>query len=330
MDIVIDNLLKIQLNKLNIQITQLYLNRMKRISLLLFILISTLCEGQELKTLDYPDSLIKKRRNAVIISESIATISSLALLHEVWYKNYNTGKFHLFNDGKEWLQVDKTGHAMVSYYMGIAGIEALKWSGVKKNKATIFGGSLGLLYLTGIEFLDGYSDRWGFSGYDMLANTSGTALAIGQNLIWDEQRIKLKFSTHQTEFAAYRPNLLGSNFTERILKDYNGQTYWLSLNIKDFLKEESNFPSWLNVAFGYGAEQMVTGNVHADWCLTNPICDDLTRYRQFYLSFDADLSKIEYKRKFFKLLFGSFGFLKFPAPTIEFNKNGLKGYLLYY
>ena len=159
----------------------------------LFIIISAPCKGQEMKTLDYPDSLIKKRRNAVIISESIATISSLALLNEVWYKNYNTGKFHFFDDGKEWMQVDKIGHAMTSYYAGIVGIEVLKWSGVKKNKATIWGGSLGLIYLTGVEFLDGYSDKWGFSGYDMLANTSGTALAITQNLIWDEQRIKLKF-----------------------------------------------------------------------------------------------------------------------------------------
>lgn len=303
---------------------------MKRNSLLLFIIISFLCEGQEMKILDYPDSLIKKRLNTVIISESIGTISSLTLLNEVWYKNYSTGKFHFFNDGKEWMQVDKIGHAMVSYYVGIAGIEALKWSGAKKNKATIWGGSLGLLYLTGVEMLDGYSDKWGFSSYDMLANTSGTLMAVGQSLVWDEQRVKLKFSTHQTEFAAYRPNLLGSTFTERVFKDYNGQTYWLSLNIKDFLRDESNFPSWLNVAVGYGAEEMVTGNIGADWCITNPICMDLRRYRQFYLSFDADLSKIEYKRKFFKLLFGSFGFLKFPAPTLEFNQNGIKGHLFYY
>jgi len=313
-----------------IQITQLYLIRMKRISSLLFIIISSLCKGQEIKILDYPDSLIKKRRNTVIISESIGTISSLTLLNEVWYKNYSTGKFHFFNDGKEWMQVDKTGHAMVSYYLGIAGIEALKWSGAKKNKATIWGGSLGLLYLTGVEILDGYSDKWGFSGYDMLANTSGTLMAIGQSLVWDEQRVKLKFSTHQTEFAAYRPNVLGSTFAERVFKDYNGQTYWLSLNIKDFLKKESHFPSWLNVAIGYGAEEMVTGNIDADWCMTNLICIDLKRYRQFYLSFDADLSKIEYKRKFFKLLFGSFGFLKFPAPTLEFSQNGIKGHLFYY
>lgn len=303
---------------------------MKYSVLVIFITPFFLSFGQSSSILEYSDSLNKKRRNAVVLTESIGTVSSLALLNEVWYKNYSTGQFHLFNDGKEWLQVDKIGHTMVSYYVGIAGIEALKWSGVKKNNATIWGGTLGLIYLTGVELLDGYSDKWGFSGYDMLANTSGTALAIGQNLLWEEQRIKLKFSTHMTNYAAYRPNLLGSSYMERVLKDYNGQTYWASINIKDFLDAESKFPSWLNIAIGYGAEEMISGEIDAEWCLTNPICDDFNRYRQFYLSLDADLSKIEYKRKFFKLLFGSFGFLKFPSPTLEFNKNGIKGHLLYY
>ena len=303
---------------------------MKQYLLVLFYVIPSIVIGQKNNLFEYPDSLNKKRRNVVVLSESIGSISTLVLLNEVWYKNYSTGKFHFFNDAKEWLQVDKVGHAMTSYYVGIAGIEALKWSGVKKTNASIWGGSLGLFYLTGVELLDGYSNNWGFSGYDMLANASGTFLAVGQNLAWEEQRVKLKFSGHLTDYAAYRPNLLGSTFSERMLKDYNGQTYWLSVNIKDFFNEKSKFPSWLNVAIGYGAEEMISGNVDAEWCLSNPICEDFNRYRQFYISLDADLSKIQYKRKIFKLLFGSFGFIKFPAPTIEFNKHGVKGHLFYF
>ena len=45
---------------------------------------------------------------------------------------------------------------------------------------------------------------------------------------------------------------------QQVLKDYNGQTYWLSANIWSFNKE-SNFPRWLNVAFGYGADGMLYG-----------------------------------------------------------------------
>ena len=40
---------------------------------------------------------------------------------------------------------------------------------------------------------------------------------------------------------------LGSTHLERALKDYNGQTYWLSLNIKSlFNLNDTYFPEWLS------------------------------------------------------------------------------------
>jgi len=59
----------------------------------------------------------------------------------------------------------------------------------------------------------------------------------------------LKYSFSKTAYAKLRPNTLGGNFIQQALKDYNGQTYWLSANIWSFNKE-SNFPKWLNIAFG--------------------------------------------------------------------------------
>jgi hypothetical protein len=44
-----------------------------------------------------------------------------------------------------------------------------------------------------------------------------------------------------------------------MLKDYNGQTYWLSVNLHSFYKG-SKIPKWLNLAIGYGANGMLTGN----------------------------------------------------------------------
>ena len=161
-----------------------------------------------------------------------------------WYKNYPQTNLHLFNDSKEWLQLDKFGHATTAYYMGLSGIEIMKWSGVKGKKRSIIGGSLGLVYLTGVEFLDGVSSQWGFSLSDVAANAGGSFLVIGQDLLWEEQRVRLKISSHLTDYAQYRPNLLGSFFSERLLKDYNGQTIWLSGNIGSFLPEESKFPKW--------------------------------------------------------------------------------------
>jgi hypothetical protein len=93
----------------------------------------------------------------------------------------------------------------------------------------------------------------------MAANAMGTGLYVGQELLWQDQRLLLKYSFHRTDFAQVRPNVLGDGLTEEFLKDYNGQTYWLSANINSFLNLDF-IPDWLNLAFGYGADGMLTGN----------------------------------------------------------------------
>jgi hypothetical protein len=153
---------------------------------------------------------------------------------------------------------------------------------------------------------------------------AGTALYVSQDLLWNEQRITPKFSFHQTKFASQRPETLGSSFNEQVLKDYNGQTYWLSFNIQSFTK--GNFvPKWLNLAVGYGANGMTGGSFNPPYIDVDGNQLYFDRYRQFYLSLDADLSKIQTKSKFLKGLFKTIGFIKIPAPAIEFNKNGING-----
>src|SRR6185295_5087521 len=110
------------------------------------------------------------------------------------------------------------------------GIDFFKWGGLGRGKAIWFGGMLGSVYQTTIEVLDGYSKEWGFSVGDFAANTAGSLLVVSQELAWDEQRIVLKYGFQKSKYARYRPNLLGSNLRESLLKDYNGQTYWLSVN----------------------------------------------------------------------------------------------------
>lgn len=281
---------------------------------------------------EYSDTLNKTRRNCVWGVEGIGAISSISLLNSVWYKNYPRSPLHSFNDNDEWLQMDKVGHAMTSYYIGLCGIEAMKWSGESNRRAALLGGSLGLVYLTGVEILDGTSAHWGFSWGDMLANGTGFVLASGQEFLWNEQRIKLKVSSHLTTYALYRPNVLGSNYSERLLKDYNGQTYWLSASVKSFVfTDVERFPNWLNIALGYGAEEMIAGNEIASFCQEYPdLCGAFNPHRQFYLSLDVDLTKIEWKRKIWRTIFGSIGWIKFPAPTLEFGNGMVKGYWFYF
>jgi uncharacterized protein YfiM (DUF2279 family) len=273
------------------------------------------------------DTLNQTRLKGVVLSEGVLASGALIGLNQLWYADYPQSKLHSINDSSEWYQMDKAGHVFSSYHMGAFGYSALNWSGCSKKNKLIYGSTLGLAFLSVVEVFDGYSAEWGYSWGDMVANASGTALFVSQELLWNEQRITPKFSFHTTEYASLRPNVLGSSLSEQILKDYNGQTYWLSANVGSFFKS-SKIPKWLNVAVGYGAEGMLTGNVENNTAFSS---FETKRCRQFYLSLDADLTKIKTKSHFLSTFFSIFNSIKIPAPTLEISTlQGIKFRYLYF
>ena len=272
------------------------------------------------------DTLHAPRRNAVVITEASLATLSLIGLDQLWYADFPRSKFKTINDTDEWLQMDKLGHVFSSYQIGRVGANALRWSGVSKKDQLIYGSTLGFGFLTAVEIFDGYSEEWGFSWSDMVANGLGTGLYVGQELLWDEQRITMKYSFHQTQYANQRPDKLGDGFLEELLKDYNGQTYWLSANVHSFFKE-SKIPKWINVAFGYSAEGMLTGRAEN----VNNIFITQNRQRQFFLSLDVDLSRIRTNSRVLRTVFDVLNVIKVPFPAIEFNgKNGVKLHYIYF
>ena len=294
--------------------------------IILFVLLPLLSFSQsKLDAFLTPsDTLNKPRRNAVIISEASLGAITLLGLNQLWYADFERSKFHTINDNNEWLQMDKFGHVFSAYQLGKHGAQLLNWSGVSERDQLLYGSTLGFTFLTAVEVLDGYSEEWGFSWGDILANGAGTSLYIGQELLWKEQRIALKYSFHQTKYAKQRPDKLGENYLEQILKDYNGQTYWLSANLHSFFKD-SKIPKWLNVAVGYGAEGMLTGSKDVD----NQVLITNQRYRQYYLSFDLNLNAIRTNSKLLKSVFNVLNMIKIPFPALEFNKNGTVFHLFY-
>ena len=133
------------------------------------------------------DSLNHKRLNTVIIAETVIYSGTMLGLYTLWYKDVPSSSFHFFDDNKEWNQMDKVGHAMTSYYVGKAGYEVMKWSGVNNKKAIWYGGTLGLFLLTSVELFDGFSSEWGFSWGDVGVNAAGSGLFIAQQVGWNEQ-----------------------------------------------------------------------------------------------------------------------------------------------
>ena len=255
---------------------------------LLIFSLSTRCQTNE----NYPDTINKKRLNTVIYTSAGLYTATLGVLYLGWYKDNESSSFHWYNDNKAWLQVDKVGHTTTAYIMSNYAYWSLRWAGVDNNKSALYGGLMGWTAMTVIEILDAFSAEYGASPGDLIANTAGVAFFTGQQLLWKEQRLRLKFSYHPTEFAQYRPDLLGETGLQRMLKDYNGQTYWLSANINSFLRDESRFPKWINVSFGYGATGML-GSYSNPTSWNGNELPYYNRTRQYYFSLDVEWTRIK-------------------------------------
>jgi hypothetical protein len=304
--------------------------KLKQLQYCFFIglIFQTVCAQNALNNFLKPsDSLNQKKRNTVFISETLLAAGTLIGLNQLWYADYPRSSFHFINDNAEWLQMDKLGHTYSSYQLGRFGAEMLYWSGASKKQQLIYGAGLGFAFLGSVEILDGFSSQWGASLGDIASNAAGTAMYVSQELIWSEQRIVPKISFHTTQYASYNPSVLGSSLSEQILKDYNGQTYWLSANLYSFFKKET-IPKWVNIAVGYGAEGMIRGNNEA---LATFSGENPERFRQFYLSLDVDLTKIETKSPFLRSIFSVLNTIKIPAPALEYSSHsGLKFHYLYF
>lgn len=268
----------------------------------------------------------QKKHNAIFSSLSIgASATSFIGLNSLWYKDYPRSNFHFFNDSKEWMQMDKCGHAFTAYQLGRNFYNTLITSDSNRNRNIFLGGASGLIYLTSIEILDGKSTQWGFSKSDMVANTFGYFLFASQEYFLQQQFISLKFSYHKSAFANVRPETFGHNFQQRLLKDYNGQTYWLSAPLSLNRSNTKRFTRWLCISFGYSIDE----NVFADNNINS--VNNFQATREFFFSFDADLNRIEWRRKWMKKIASVINFIKIPSPTIGIRSDGkVKVYPVYF
>jgi hypothetical protein len=233
----------------------------------------------------------RKTLYKAIAFESVYYAGAMLVLQNSWYKDRKVVPFHFYNDNKGYLQVDKFGHAFGAYVESYVGYHCLLNAGVSKSNALIYGGSLGLILQTPIEIMDGIHDGWGFSWGDMAANAIGSGLFAGQELLFNEQIVTYKFSYWESDYSHKANGYLGKTTMDRLLKDYNGHTYWFSMPVNKLIFNK-HIPFWLNIAVGYGANGMYgeNGNISEYNGVQIPAT---TRYRQYLLSLDIDWTKIK-------------------------------------
>lgn len=273
-----------------------------------------------------PDSLAinKKRLYPAITATALGYSATMGALSKVWYSKNDRSSFHFFNDVSEWGQMDKAGHTYITFHESIVFSELLQWCNLRERKALWIGATTAFAIQSSIEIFDGFATNYGASLSDIVANGVGAAGFVSQQLLWNENRIIPKFSFYTNDLATQRPNVLGSNYTEQLIKNYNGQTYWLAFNIKSFLFRNRKFPSWLAISLGYGARNMIYARYESNQQI------GLLPYRTYLLSLDLDLSKIHTKSKFVNYIFRRLNMIHIPAPALEWNENGIKLHPYYF
>ncbi len=258
------------------------------------------------------------RLRTTILAASTFYAGTIAYSYYSWYKDTPNSKFHWHNDNSSWLQLDKFGHTTTSYVFSEYSYNVLRWAGLDNKKAAIYGALIGFGSLTSIEIFDGFHSIWGASWGDLIADACGPLLFSSQQIAWKEQRMRIKFSyLPSNRYAPLNPSILGDNHFERIISDYNSQTYWLSVNMASFLPlSSSRFPKWLNLAFGYGGQGLAVSPQYDD---SGDILPDYIRTREYSLSLDVDLTKIPTHSKPLKILFKVASFIKIPFPRIGYD-----------
>lgn len=255
---------------------------------------------------------------------------SFIALNKAWYADYNRSRFHFFNDVPEWNQMDKAGHVWTTYHVSRASKEMWAWTGLNKRSSAVLGGVSGMVYQSIIEIQDAYSAEWGFSWGDVGANVAGAGLFVLQELTSGKQNVVVKMTFWPKRYSANlvgrRNELFGGSIAERVLKDYNSQTYWVSANLRSIVPG-LKVPAWLNVAVGYGADGMFGGRSN-EWIDKQGVHQDfrsVERVRKFYLSPDVDLTRIRTRSKVLRKVFFVLNVVKVPAPALQLkSKKGIR------
>lgn len=245
---------------------------------------------------------------------------SMVALHQLWYKDYGSSKFHFFNDAGEWKGMDKVGHFVTANRVN-SGIYAMYTaSGFSPQRAMWRSAIISTAFQTTVEVFDGFSTAWGFSWADIASNTAGTAAFCLQQQFFKEQLVKFKFSFWPSKFNKYRPSLLGQSFPNTLLKDYNAQTYWASFSLAR-ATGFSKLPAWLCLSFGYGVNALTGARVNSSIDGLLPPSNEL-RASEFSLGIDIDLVKIKTRHRWLRRCFNVVNIIRLPLPAVTYLSTG--------
>lgn len=229
--------------------------------------------------------------------------------------------WHTFDD---WynsnLNVDKLGHVWGAQAYAHTAYWLFRWTNMTHAQSLWWSGGLAWTLQFEMECTDGFYRKWGFSWWDVAANTAGAFWPALQDAVPALRTVSLKMS--------YRPSAsMNARWVDYPLVDYDGYTYWLALTVDDVLPASVKpyWPDWLGVAVGYGADRTMLGKQVYNSDASNHGLGD----QQWYLALDYDLRRLPGDTPFLRFLKDELNLVHWPSPAVRISP-GAVWYGLYF
>ncbi len=257
------------------------------------------------------NSLRAQQDSATTSSLILASIAPTVFIGTALVQNYfdfwlNADKvpFHISSDPPYAFHNDKFGHAFYASFSADIIKESYIQAGVDRKTSAWIGASSALFAQTLVEIGDGFhghEDYYGFSPGDEFADIIGSALPLLKEYIPFVKRFDYKIGLYPS------PALKQGAF-RGILDDNESQFFWLSADIHDAFGEW--YPSWLNIALGYGVE-----NLPSSAFLPNR--NGLTPRSLVYIGFDLNLKALPIRGKVWEIIAEVLSHYRLPFPALQ-------------
>jgi hypothetical protein len=226
---------------------------------------------------------------------------------KAWWSGEKADHFFFHADWDEnFRDQDKFGHAFGGYHLARFGAAFLRSACMSKPKAVIWSAAYAALFQVQIEIWDGMFKKYGFSYADLIANTTGTALAVLHETNPATRAIRPTISYSKSAAMRNADNIPGEL---RPSLDYSGQTYWLSADVNALLPQESKkyWPSFLRVSAGHSITDWIDPQTGAN----------IRAQRKLLLTIDFDAEKLPGDNRIWKTFKRQLGYIHLPSPALQ-------------
>ena len=249
-------------------------------------------------------------------SASRATVGAAALggnlaLYEYFRRAWWNGKPapHIWVNWEQrepFREMDKFGHAYGGYHLSRIGGELLGGACVSRTRAVWWSAAYAAAFQLQIEMWDGKQAEYGFSPFDLAANTAGAGYAVAQHYVPALRNVKPTISYARTLASKRYGRAQGSEL--RPTTDYSGQTYWMSVDVDAMLPEGAArwWPGFVRASIGHSITDYVSPTTGRG----------LWARRELVLSLDIDPEKLPGQNPLWRHVKHELSYYHFPAPAL--------------